>query len=217
MKNLFIIVHPDDESIGCGALIRHFKNIGDTNYIAVMSCQTFTSLRKNNEVITTDSRVKNLEKSLKILNDSDNFNVFCMSSLSNIDEYDIVKFIDTMTIKYEPDRVFMPWKSNHHDHRITHECCLSSTRVGTHNKSVKSYYFYDYPFYQFDNVYGQTYIELDNSDIDAVIESCKVYEDIIDKNTLFSVNGIKHRYESIGYEIGKEFCIKVVLFKTQLI
>lgn len=211
MKNLFIVVHPDDESIGCGALMHHLRN--EENYVGLMCANSFKSMRCG--IIHSEDRLKMLEKSLNILLGHSSYSLFKdTTSLSLIDEYEITGFIDNLIKTYKPDRVFFPWKSNHHDHRRVYECCLASSRIGVHNSSVKKYYFYDYPFYQFSTQEnGTTYVELNKEDVESAIKSSEIYHSLLDTNSLFSPNGVGHTLESRGFEIGKPYATKIVLFK----
>jgi hypothetical protein len=211
MKNLFIVVHPDDESIGCGAVMHHLRN--EENYVGLMCSSSFKSMRAGE--VDGNDRIEKFKKSLEILIGHSNFELFSKeTSLSLKDEYTITGFIDSLIKKYQPDRVFFPWKSNHHDHRRVYECCLASSRIGIHNQSVKQYYFYDYPFYQFSSQEnGTTYLELDKYSVEAVVKSSELYQSVLDTNSLFSPNGVSHTLESRGYEIGKQYATKIVLFK----
>lgn len=211
MKNLFIVVHPDDESIGCGALMHHLRN--EENYVGLMCASTFKSMRSGE--VKSDERLDMFKRSLNILIGHSDFTLFKdTTSLSLVDEYEITGFIDNLIKRYKPDRVFFPWKSNHHDHRRVHECCVASSRFGVHNQTVKKFYFYDYPFYQFfTQEYGSTYIELNKSDVESAVESSKIYQSLLDTNSLFSPDGVKHILETRGYEFGKPYATKIVLFK----
>lgn len=125
MKNkiLVVAVHPDDETLGCGATLLKHKENGDE--IHWLICTTIDTSHKYYEV-----REKEIEK----VRDMYDFNSIYNLRLNTmqVDEYSmshLVTLISTVINKVQANIIYLPFKGDvHSDHRKIFEASFSCTK-----------------------------------------------------------------------------------------
>lgn len=120
---LIIVAHPDDEVLGCGATIAKHTSIGDDVRVIFLS-DGFSSR------INGHQRNVSAVKASKLLGcSSPVFLNFPDNQMDNVPLLEIVKKIDTIIDKYNPNIIY-----THHfgdlniDHQITHRAVMTSCR-----------------------------------------------------------------------------------------
>ncbi|MBT3981941.1 MAG: PIG-L family deacetylase [Bacteriovoracaceae bacterium] len=139
---LIIAAHPDDEALGCGATISFLASSGHNVHGLILSqgkaSRDGKSVEKEVETLSGE-----IEKSSKVLGFKDMSVLnFADNRFDSVDMLDIVKEIEIIKDKVQPDIVF-----THHagdlniDHRIAHIATLTAFRPisGEKNTSIYSY------------------------------------------------------------------------------
>lgn len=131
-RNILILAaHPDDEVLGCGGTIARLADEGEIIHVAFLADGIFS--RVGNPAIQQEelaARQAAAQKACDILGVKSVF--FCEFSDNRMDTIallDIIKPIEALVAKYQPDTVF-----THHagdvniDHRRTHEAAVTACR-----------------------------------------------------------------------------------------
>ena len=142
MKYLFVVAHPDDEVLGAGGMINELVRKNQKVKICFMCADA--EARKTNQ--KNKSIRQQAISSLKILGLSDDeivFGTFPNIKMNTVPHLDLVKFIESTIIEYEPDVVITHYPDDlNSDHKITSECCDEAIRYFQRNNSsisIKKY------------------------------------------------------------------------------
>ena len=126
-KVLFVAVHPDDETLGCGGTILKHRENGDEIYWLIMTKadQRFTSINGIEE---------KQKKYVKQVTDEYNFKNFYHLNFitTELDKYnlrDIISEINAIIQETEPTMIYLPNRSDvHSDHKIAFEAAYACTK-----------------------------------------------------------------------------------------
>ena len=142
MKYLFVVAHPDDEVLGAGGMINELVRKNQKVKVCFMCSDA--EARKTNQ--KNKSIRQQAISSLKILGLSDDeivFGTFPNIKMNTVPHLDLVKFIESTIIEYEPDVVITHYPDDlNSDHKITSECCDEAIRYFQRNNSsisIKKY------------------------------------------------------------------------------
>ncbi len=126
---LFISVHPDDETLGCGGTILKHKFIGDT-----ISWLNITDIDNNHPFGYTQELIKKTQYSIDNVNLAYGFDSFInlklhTMRLDTIIFYDLIEKIGVAINNIKPDTLYLPNRSDiHTDHKITFQAVYSCTK-----------------------------------------------------------------------------------------
>jgi len=132
MKSILILAaHPDDEVLGCGGTIAKLADEGATIHIAFLADGVFSRAGTAGEQqVELNARRVAAQKACDILGvKSVFFGEFPDNRMDTIALLDIIKPIEALVAKYQPDTVF-----THHagdvniDHRRVHEAVVTACR-----------------------------------------------------------------------------------------
>ena len=132
MKSILILAaHPDDEVLGCGGTIAKLADEGATIHVAFLADGVFSRAGAAGEQqAELNARRAAAQKACDILGvKSVFFGEFPDNRMDTIALLDIIKPIETLVAKYQPDTVF-----THHagdvniDHRRIHEAVVTACR-----------------------------------------------------------------------------------------
>ena len=133
MKYLFVVAHPDDEVLGAGGLIYNLIKSGKEVKICFM-CSGAEARKTISDKISIREQAIN---SLKILGISESniiFGTFQNIKMNTIPHIDIVKFIESALIDFNPNVVITHYTDDlNSDHKITSECCDEAIRYFQRN------------------------------------------------------------------------------------
>lgn len=127
MKVLFISVHPDDETLGCGGTILKHSKMEDEIYWLIIT-KADEKLGFSNEFI-----VKR-ENQIKCVSQAYNFKEvykleFLTTRLHTIDFNELIEKISSVINKIEPEVVYMNNRSDiHTDHQMAAKAIMSCTK-----------------------------------------------------------------------------------------
>lgn len=148
MKNVLVIAaHPDDEVLGCGALISKYAKRGVkfvVLFIAEGSSCRFEDPKSLASLKAIEARAECSLQALKILGVTD----FIFSDLpcGRLDTIPIIlinKIIEKVIREFEPDTVYTHSDIDaNNDHRIVHRASIMATRPTPSNK-VQSLFSYE--------------------------------------------------------------------------
>lgn len=128
-KVMFIAVHPDDETLGCGGTILKHKAQGDEIY-----WMTITNATKNHPLHFSEEFVKMRDQLVDKVAMAYGFNETIKldlptQMLHTIDLKDFVVAIDDVIKRIQPNVIYMPFRGDvHSDHRITFDAAYSCTK-----------------------------------------------------------------------------------------
>ena len=132
MKSILIVAaHPDDEVLGCGGTIAKLADEGACVHVAFLADGVFSrDAEKDVQQLELAHRRLATQKACDILGvKSVFFGDFPDNRMDSIALLDIIKPIEALITKYQPDTVF-----THHagdvniDHRRTHEAVVTACR-----------------------------------------------------------------------------------------
>lgn len=143
-----IAAHPDDEVLGCGAVISRFSAEGRQVHVLIMSDGVMS--RWNAENVDAQSELTLRKCAAKEANDilgtaSLQFHNLPDNRMDSIDRLDIIKCIEEFIFRTRPDLVL-----THHsgdvniDHRIVHDAVVTACRPQP-GFFVKELFFFEVP------------------------------------------------------------------------
>lgn len=190
MKILAFGAHPDDIEIGVGGTLAKYSEEGhDVTGIIVTLPQKKKVRKKESEFAA-----KILGINIKLLDIS--FDDLFFSR-------EIVRRIDDVLSKHEPDIIFTHWNGDsHQDHNVLTSGVIAASRM---NKC--SLYMYEQTLpggIVSDSFNAQLYIDI-SSTIDKKIKSIYTHYSQHKKNGKLWLNGIKGRAMFRGYQINAEY------------
>lgn len=128
-KVLFIAVHPDDETLGCGGTILKHKAQGDEIYWLVI-----TNATKNHPLKFSDEFVEMRDKLVDSVSEAYGFNETVKLNLPTqmlhaVDMKDFVVAVDAIFKRIQPNVIYMPFRGDvHSDHRAAFEAIYACTK-----------------------------------------------------------------------------------------
>lgn len=128
-KVLFIAVHPDDETLGCGGTILKHKAQGDEIY-----WMTVTNATKNHPLHFTDEFVEFRNKLVDKISDAYGFDETVKldlptQMLHTIDLKDFIMKVDDVIKRIKPEIIYLPFRDDiHSDHRATFDAVYACTK-----------------------------------------------------------------------------------------
>ncbi|ABS42636.1 GlcNAc-PI de-N-acetylase [Clostridium botulinum] len=127
MKVLFISVHPDDETLGCGGTILKHNNQGDEIYWMIIT--------KTDELIGFSKEfIRNREKQIEAVSKAYNFKKiyelgFLTTKLHTIDFSNLIKDISKVINEIKPEVIYMNNRSDiHTDHQVAAKAIMVCTK-----------------------------------------------------------------------------------------
>ncbi|MCB2219438.1 MAG: PIG-L family deacetylase [Bacteroidetes bacterium] len=128
-KNLFVSVHPDDETLGCGGTILKYKEIGDENYWLIITAPTI-----DHPYSFTKEMIQQRENEIKKVSQLFGFHKtiqlgFPTQLLDEINIRDLVGEIDKAINEIKPQVLFLINRSDvHSDHRVAFQAVYACTK-----------------------------------------------------------------------------------------
>lgn len=128
-KVLFVAVHPDDETLGCGGTILKHRDAGDEIYWMILTSiltdhpnhYSEESVKKRNERIKEISKAYNFTKTFDLK--------FPTIYLHTIELGDIISKVSEVIKNVEPETIYMMFANDvHSDHRVAFNAVYSCTK-----------------------------------------------------------------------------------------
>jgi len=142
MKVIFIAVHPDDETLGCGGTI--FKHKGQKDDLFWM---ILTNMPKNSDLWNGESQRKRKEE-IEAVKKKYGFKKtyqldYDTTTLDEIPRSELIKKIADIFKDIKPDILYIPNRSDvHSDHRAAFKCIMSAGKIFNH-PYIKKIYMYE--------------------------------------------------------------------------
>lgn len=135
MNYLFVVAHPDDETLGAGGMI--YDLIKKKNHVTICILCEKASARSIKE--TDDIFKKQIIESIENLGCHDIIlGDFPNIKFNTVPHLEIVKFIEDAIIKSKPDIIITHHPSDlNNDHEITSKCCQAAIRLPQRNNKIK--------------------------------------------------------------------------------
>lgn len=127
-KILVFAAHPDDEILGCGAILLKYKKSGAKIFVVILG-EGVTS-RKNAKPEELKKLHKDAEKANKIIG----VDMLFLENLpdnrfDSVDMLDVVRLTEKYIDKFKPDMIFTHNETDLNiDHQITHRAVLTACR-----------------------------------------------------------------------------------------
>jgi LmbE family N-acetylglucosaminyl deacetylase len=127
MKALFISVHPDDETLGCGGTILKHHDLGDEIFWLILTAPTATGGYTKKFIQSREKQIELVSKSYAF---SKRFELkFPAANLHAIDLLELIKKIGDVIRKIGPQVIYTVNRSDiHTDHQIAAKAIMSCTK-----------------------------------------------------------------------------------------
>lgn len=212
-KILVIAPHADDEVLGCGGYLLHQKEQGAEIGIVI---GTIGGMDPRQDYMTRFNEFKSvcedLDAGMKILFlDKD-------ALLDTVPSYELTRQLDEVIDEFQPDEVFINYRSLHQDHIKMYECALASCRL-REGYSPKMVALYEYPFATTQvGPIGGGYMYHDISDcINGKVALFEKYDSQIRKSpSPLNREGVLALARIRGVECGVEYAEKFYVQKAML-
>jgi N-acetylglucosamine malate deacetylase 1 len=128
-KNLFVSVHPDDETLGCGGTILKYKKNGDENCWLIITAPTLNHpygfseemIQQRDNEIEKVSQLFGFHKTIQL--------GFPTQLLSELNYRDLVMKIDQAINEIQPHVIYLINRSDiHSDHKVAFQAVYSCTK-----------------------------------------------------------------------------------------
>ncbi|MBU1563996.1 MAG: PIG-L family deacetylase [Proteobacteria bacterium] len=137
---LIVAPHPDDETLGCGGVMKKFTNRRDDVFVLVMT--------RGNPRLYAEEKIDNIRKEARTAHDllgvaETRFLDFLAPELDTTSIAEIARSIAGVIAEFEINTLFLPHRGDiHHDHQIVFDAGLVASRpVGKY--SVTGVYAYE--------------------------------------------------------------------------
>ena len=188
MKNLFVVAHPDDEVLGAGAFIYDALRRGDEMAVAVLNTCDETRYEDDRKRIVTDMSVSHqmLGGNIRVFKfdyPDGNFHL--------ADHRKMVQDIEGVIRVFEPDNIFTQHTGDiNSDHTWTAYACMEAFRIWQRGREdvhpVSALYLMEVQSStdwaldpSADRFKPNTFFEVSESGVAAMIDSLKVYEGVV--------------------------------------
>lgn len=141
MKELYISVHPDDETLGCGGTILKHKDMGYSIYWLIIT-GVYEELGYSKEFISKrDEQINKVAQAYKF---SDVFNLgYHTTKLHLVDLNELIDNISSIIQNIKPETIYMVNRSDiHTDHQVSAKAIISSTK-SFRNPFIKRLFMYE--------------------------------------------------------------------------
>lgn len=143
-KILIVVAHHDDEILGCGGTVNKLVKNGYNAYSLILGEGPFSRysredrVKAKEEYITLDEQAIKANSIIKVREVF--FKKFPDNRFDSINLLDIVKAIEELKQKIEPDIIFTHFEKDlNNDHQITYKAVITASRPII-NESVKEIY-----------------------------------------------------------------------------
>lgn len=131
MNYLFVVAHPDDETLGAGGMIHSLLKKGNKVTVCIMSSKA----EKRSVKASEKEHIQQIMKSFEILGNPEmilgNFPNIAFNVIPHIE---LVQFIESAIVKVKPDVVVTHYPDDLNlDHRETSEACQAAIRIFQRN------------------------------------------------------------------------------------
>jgi len=136
MKILLVVAHPDDEILGAGASIAKWTEIGEEVGVCIMSTEARArASRPRDEELSNDMHTALDVVGVKKIYEG----IFPNIEMNTVPHIELVKFIETAIIDFEPDRIVTHHPSDlNNDHMHTSMACQEAIRLFQRRKEIKA-------------------------------------------------------------------------------
>jgi LmbE family N-acetylglucosaminyl deacetylase len=139
-KVLFVSVHPDDETLGCGGTILKHKEKGDQIYWVILTTPMI-GIWSNEFIERRKEQVKNV--SLKYGFTKCFMLDYETTKLDQALKGNIIKQLFDIISEINPEIIYIPNRSDvHSDHRVAFECVFGAAKIFNHSY-IKSLLMYE--------------------------------------------------------------------------
>lgn len=187
MNILVVVAHPDDEALGGGGFIHRLTKRGHT----VDCCILSGSVDARTQRPETAELHEDIQKAQEILGYRNvQLGDFPNIEFNNVPHLKLVQYIEKHIEAFASQAIFTHHPSDlNNDHTQTAHACLAASRLWQRRPSVprlEELYFMEVPSsteWNFpghnSNFEANTFVELDQSDLDAKIESVRAYRNVM--------------------------------------
>lgn len=213
MNILVISPHADDEVLGCGAYIMRMAEQGHKVDVVIGCVGNYV----NSLGVDQDPNQKKAEimRCHQFMGVNDTQVLWNLESrLDTLPESEVVATIDGILNQKKYDQVFIPYRSNHVDHKVLHDSCLASLRLKAGRPMETEVYFYEYPFITgYDQISGgAVYHEMTEKELDNKVRAFQFYESQIKEfPSPLNREGITTLSRMRGMEAGLKYAEKFYL------
>jgi len=217
LKTLVIAPHPDDEVFGCGGFIHRIKREGGQVYVMYMTVGTAMDFSVKGKS-TADERIGEIEQVAEYLG-FDDYDIALPGDeyhlkLDAAPQGELVHAIERASKiaihRIEPDLVLT---TSAHDYNQDHRAIYRATVTALRPASLKQKAFqamlatYELPYHAWNtaeaNSPASLYVNLEQDDLNAKIESLKKYESQLKQpDSPLSVHGVKTLARYRGLQCG---------------
>jgi LmbE family N-acetylglucosaminyl deacetylase len=209
-RTLVLEPHCDDETIGCGGLIRKLTAAGCGVYLAVAAVGS-TYQPHAGRVVSAMERLQELLDATQVLGVTpERIQVKFNGMDGRLDQLPLAEVVGWLEQQLEctnPTAVLLPYPSHHQDHQVVYRAAMAALRPRT-SLRLRLAAMFEYPFFDSWNyaVYRGGKITVDISgQIRAKIEALRAYRSQIllrDRRDPLNISGIIRWASSRGAEIG---------------
>jgi len=217
-KILIVSPHPDDETLGAGGTLLHYKSQNNKIYWLNI---TNVNIEYGYNEKKVEKRKEEIDEVIKKYGFDKFFDLaLCPAKLQQYDSNEIIEKISNVIKEIEPTTIILPNSTDvHSDHRIVFEWCYSCTKIFRYphlRKILSMEILSETDFAVYENGFVPNYFIDISNEFNKKIEILKIYNSELGKHPFpRSIEGIealaKYRGISAGCKYAEAFkVIKII-------